>query len=205
MQDMMTDRVTLVKADGTVFRKDIAALVTAGQVTTWTPDLPVEVGDHILRQLPSGLVEDYVVKDPRFYDALGMGAHFQIKVQRSTAPTAEPATVIQNITNHFHGPNARVNYNSTDNSTNIVNTGPTIEQLRDFVTKVSAAKVALPEPQQTEIATPIALLEDEIRSGNPSPLRVTSALQSLKTVAEGAAGGIVADGIVAMVGSLLGN
>ena len=63
-QSLMRDKVTLVKKDGTVLRSDIPATVSTGQITTYAEDLPIEVGDHFLRELPNGLVDDYIVCDP---------------------------------------------------------------------------------------------------------------------------------------------
>ena len=115
---MAKDNVSLVKKDGSVFRKDIPATVTSGMVITFVADLPIEVGDHFFRQLPSGLVEDFIVTDPGFMRGVGgaIGPHFQAKVRRGDEPTAAPQTII----NHITGNNARVNVNSVDNSSNSV-------------------------------------------------------------------------------------
>ena len=64
---LLTDKVTLVKKNGTVVRKDIKASVQSKMIFVHDQDLPIEVGDHFLRQLPSGLVEDYIVDDPGFH------------------------------------------------------------------------------------------------------------------------------------------
>lgn len=114
--DMARDKVTLVKKDGTVVESGISANVSSRQVTIFRSDLPIEVGDHFLRQLPNGLVEDYIVIDPSFHQAFhGIMAHFQTKVRRSDAPTSSPQQIINNIT----GANAKVYNQSVDNSTNI--------------------------------------------------------------------------------------
>lgn len=113
------DKVTLVKKDGTVFRADIPATVSTGEIITFIRDLPIEVGDHFLRQLPNGLVDDYIVTDPGYRSGVAGGViqpHFQVKVRRSDAPAAPPQTIIAN----FHGPNSRMNVNSTDSSSNTV-------------------------------------------------------------------------------------
>jgi hypothetical protein len=119
------DKVSLVKKDGSIFRSDIPATVSSGMIITFLANLPIEVGDHFLRQLPSGLVDDFVVIDPGFMRGVGgaIGPHFQTKVRRSDEPVASPQTVI----NHIVGNNARVNINSTDNSLNsIVENSPEI-------------------------------------------------------------------------------
>lgn len=48
------------------------------------------------------------------------------------------------------------------------------------------------------------MLEDEIRSGKGDQSRLRGALQSMKTVAEGAGGNLVAAGIAAVIGRMLG-
>jgi hypothetical protein len=118
-EQLLRDKVTLTKKDGTIFRKDVAASVQSNMISIFDPDLPIEVGDHFLRQLPSGLVEDFVVDDPGFRSGLeSIPPHFQTKVHRSDRPIGQPQTIITNIA----GDNARVNVNSTDNSTNTVTT-----------------------------------------------------------------------------------
>jgi hypothetical protein len=120
-RDMMRDKVTLVKADGTIVRQNIMAQVSAGQIITFDADLPLEPGDHFLRSLPSGLVEDYLVDDPNFMTGIhGIPSSFQSKVHRSREAAAPPQQVIQRITNHFHGDNSRVTF-GTDKSINVVN------------------------------------------------------------------------------------
>lgn len=201
--DMLNDRVTLVKADGTVFRENIKAQVSTGMIITFDSDLPLQPKDHFVRVLPSGLAEDYIVIDPGYITGMrGIKGHFQAKVHLSDAPTASAQSVIQNITNNFHGANSRVNINSTDNSTNTNVTASTL-QLAKLLEEVKPYLPSLPEPQRSEIAAPIELLEAEVRSGRPDQSKVQAALLSAKTVAEGAGGNLVASGIGALIGNLL--
>jgi hypothetical protein len=119
IRNLMKDTVTLVKANGTVARENIRAQVSAGQIITFDADLPLEPGDHFLRSLPSGLVEDYVVDDPNFIKGIrNIPSSFQSKVHRSDQAAALPQRVIQQITNNFHGDNSRVTF-GTDNSVNM--------------------------------------------------------------------------------------
>lgn len=201
--DMLNDRVTLVKADGTVFKENIKAQVSSGMVITFDNDLPLQPNDHFVRVLPSGLADDYIVIDPGYLTGLrGSKGHFQAKVRRSDAPAASAQSVIQNITNNFHGANSRVNINSTDNSTNTNVTVSTL-QLAKLLDEVKLYLSSLPEPQRSKIATPIELLEAEVRSGRPDQSKVQAALLSAKTIAEGAAGNLVATGIGALISNLL--
>jgi hypothetical protein len=79
------DNFTFVKKDGTVLRSDFPASIGRGTITTFVTDLPIEVGDHFLRTLPNGLVEDFLVDDPRYSKGIGpIPANYQIKVHEAT-------------------------------------------------------------------------------------------------------------------------
>jgi hypothetical protein len=198
----MKDKVTLVKKDRTVLRSDIPAAVSSGQITTFVTDLPFEIGDHLLRQLPNGLVEDYVVSDPGYHSGIAgaIQPHYQVKVRRSDSAPAPAQSIIAN----FHGPNARMNGNATDNSVNVaLGTPITAEQLAEFVAQVQASMTALPTEQQNNIAEPLAMLAHEAATPVPSQPKIVAALQTMKTVAEGAAGNLVASGIGTLIGRML--
>lgn len=202
-RDLMRDKVTLVKADGTVVRENIQAQVSAGMIITFDADLPLEPGDHFLRSLPSGLVEDYVVDDPNFMTGIRrIPSSFQSKVHRSREATAPPQQVIQRITNHFHGDNSRVTV-GTDNSINVVNQLQPVA-VANLVEQIKPHVNSLPEPQRTEITAPLKLLEDEIRTGSPEPSKMQGALRSILTIIEGAAGNLIAEGMQAMIRRILG-
>lgn len=202
-RDMLRDKVTLVKANGTVARENIQAQVSAGQIIMFEADLPLEPGDHFLRTLPSGLVEDYVVDDPNFMTGIhGIPSHFQSKVRRSQEAADLPQQVIQRITNHFHGDNSRVTF-GTDYSVNVVNQLQPLA-IADLVEQIKPHVGSLPEPVRTEIAAPLKLLEDEIRGGSPEPSKLQETLRSLLAIVEGAAGNLVAAGIQAMITKMLG-
>jgi hypothetical protein len=112
---LLNDRVTLVKKDGTVFKRDVPASVQTKMIFIHDATLPIETDDHILRTLPSKLDEDFIVTDATFYNAGSLGlTHWEIKYRRSNAPLAPTQTIINNISGH----NARVNISSTDNSVN---------------------------------------------------------------------------------------
>ena len=197
--DLMNDSVTLVDRAGNVIREDVKANVQRDMILTSDASLPVQVGDHFLRKLPSGLVEDYVVDDPGFIQGLhGVPGHYQSIVRRTDARVAPAATVIQ----YIHGDNAKVYSASVDNSSNTtinissMSVAGLLEQIRPHLHH-------LPEEQRLAILSPIELLESEIRSGKPDPTKMRGALQTMVTIAEGAAGNLVAAGIVGMIGQLL--
>jgi hypothetical protein len=201
LASMYSDRATLVKADGTVSRTDLLAVVSKGSIQLHDGTLPIEAGDHLLRKLPNGMVEDYTVIEPTLHSGLGI-KFYEVEVRKGTSPAQPPQAAIQNITNIFHGSNSRANINSTDNSINVA-TGLDLEAIRDFAAQVRSSRSSLPEPQRGDIATPLAALEAVIHSPEPTPSKVAGAVQSVKTVAEGAAGNLIASGIVSLAGSIL--
>ena len=202
LTDFNKDKVTLAKADGTVVKDQVPALVTEDMIFTGDKDLPVQIGDYLLRELPNGLVEKYEVRNPKYYDVgSNLGAHFQIDVVRVGTPQAK-AEVGQSITNHFTGPNSRVNINSTDNSLN-VSAGFPSKQLRDFIEQVRSVLSQLPEDCQKIVESKLVTIEEEVNKPNPTKMPVLSALQSIKSVAEGASGNLVAAGIISLIRALL--
>lgn len=201
LRDLKKDKITLVKADGTVAKEHVPALVTGNMIFTTDIQLPVEVGDYLLRNLPNGLVEKYEVRNPRYYDVgHGLDAHFQIDVARAGTPQAQ-AAVVQGITNNFTGPNSRVNINSTDNSVNI-SADFSLDQLRDFIDQVRPVLSQLPEDGREVVKAQLITIEEETGKPTPEKMRVLSALQSIKSVAEGASGNLVAAGIISLIAAL---
>ena len=137
----MNDRVSLIKKDGTRF-ENLPASVQSGRIFTYDPKIPIEDGDQFERQLPSGIVEVFTVVDSGFQQAFhGIPAHYQSKVRKNTAesprsprPAAEPQVVYNLI-----GPNARVNIQSSDSSTNVVSVESVVlfDNLREVIRKSS--------------------------------------------------------------------
>ncbi len=198
LDNMLEDRLTLVKQDGTIAKEQIPALVMKGKIQIHDFTIPIEVADHLLRNLPNGFVEDYIVDDPVLQSGLGH-KFYTVHVRRSSSPAAQQRAAIQNITNNFHGANSRVNIASTDNSINI--SGEiSAEKAQAFLAQLKPVIAGLPEPQQTEIKGQVALLDEEINKTLPSPSKITEVLRSIRTAAEGAAGNLIASGIVAMLG-----
>ncbi|MCM3257030.1 hypothetical protein M3664_04445 [Paenibacillus lautus] len=76
--------VTIVKLNGEKFEK-IEAVVGPGEIVIEDGDLPLEEGDKILRLLPNGLTENYIVLDRGFYDEfLDIPAHYQARVRKES-------------------------------------------------------------------------------------------------------------------------
>ncbi len=91
---VLTDVLTLEKPDGRVF-ENIKAHVSDKGILIIDVSLPIEAGDKLIRVVPSGLRDVFVVDDPGYHAAVGgvLPAHFQAKVhrERSVTPVSHAA------------------------------------------------------------------------------------------------------------------
>lgn len=129
---LYSDRVTLVKANGDVSRTDLLAICEKGSIQLHDGTLPIEAGDHLLRKLPNGMVEDYTVIEPTLHSGLGI-TYYEVSVRKASSVQQTQPAAVQQITNIFHGANSRANINSTDNSTNVNADHSTIDRLQAAV------------------------------------------------------------------------
>lgn len=205
-QQAMNDKLTLVKKSGDVSKKYFPGLVSSSsEIITFEKDLPIQPGDHLLRELDSGLVDDFEVVDPGFMAGIGgIPPHFQVKVRRTDLQKEERQTVVQHIHNEFHGANARVNINSTDNSINVA-AAISRDDIVAFIDQLRSAMPDLPAARQDEIKSLLEVLDEEIAKPEPSQSRVREALQTIRSIAEGITGSLIATGIVATVARILGS
>jgi hypothetical protein len=120
--ELMKDRVTIRTADGTV-HEDVRASVQGERIFTERTDIPVRPGDTLTRSTPAGVEEVFVVVDPGLHAGLsGFPSTYQMRVRRADAPpvAVRSSGIVYNVT----GPNARLNINSIDSSTNVVDQAP---------------------------------------------------------------------------------
>ncbi|TAX72810.1 hypothetical protein ELI03_14160 [Rhizobium leguminosarum] len=115
--DECNEKITIESRDGSL-RENVDGLVTGKMVLVPDSSIPIAPGDAILRRLPSGVIERLMVSDPGFKAANeGMPPHYQVSYFREgQQPEGTPGHTI-----HVSGSNARVNINSIDHSTNVVN------------------------------------------------------------------------------------
>ena len=116
------ENLTLIKANGQEI-PDISLFFSANEFKIPDGNLSIVEGDTFRRVLKNGDVEEYVVLD-RGYHSGGvlkeMSPHYEAKVRKKTVlPDLPPVSNTYNVA----GENSRININSTDHSTNIVNTG----------------------------------------------------------------------------------
>lgn len=121
LKRVFKERVNVVTKRGE--SKDVPASVQRAKIYIFKTDIPIEPGDKVIRMVPSGVVEEYIVEDPGFYSGMGsIPDNYQIVVRCADAVRHQPigASVMYNII----GANARFSINSVDNSTNIIDSAP---------------------------------------------------------------------------------
>lgn len=184
ISNLHRDIVSLIKKNGESIH-DIKSNVTSNIIfITYSGEL-IESGDLIQRKMTNGAIETYEVIDPGFKEGLRghIPAHYQIKHKNLGLPEAEKA--IQNITYNFSGHNARVNNDSVDNSTNVVQTDSSIiehiQALRQEVNRVVESEILKKEALEI-----IDAIEGQFESSSPSKAVLNSlclALPQLGSIA----------------------
>ena len=190
ISSLSRDTVSLLKKSNGEEVKGIKANVQKKKIFIQRSDVLIEPGDLIQRKMSNGGKETYEVIDPGFYESIGgIAAHYQIDVKKLGLPEAQKA--VQNITYNISGPNVRINQNSVDNSTNIVNVNPDIsahiESLKSEIEKLNISK----SEKQSALELTNAI-EDQFKSGNPSKSVVKTLISALPYAAN-----------IASIGSLL--
>jgi hypothetical protein len=94
--------------------------------------------------------------------------------------------------------------NATDNSINMVQGSLQLDQLANFIEQLRPLITALPQDQRTAIEPHLTALQAEMANPIPTQTKIRSTLESIRVVAEGAAGNIIAAGIISIISNLLG-
>jgi hypothetical protein len=164
-QSMMNDSIRILKSDGQEI-EGLKASVQSKGIYLMRSDVLVEPNDLIQRVMSNGGTETFRVIDPGFHEGLhSIPSHYQMKVQKLGIPEAEKA--IQSITYNISGPNARVNNNSVDISTNVANINSDISEhismLRQEVQHLIAA-----HEEKKEALEIVDAIEEQFESSTPS-------------------------------------
>lgn len=186
---LMRDTVSILKTTGEQI-ENIKASVQRKKTFIQRSDILIETGDLIQRTMSNGATETYEVIDPGFHEGLGgIPAGYQIVHKNLGLPEAEKA--IQSITYNLNGNNSRVNNNSTDNSTNVVNinndVAEHISMLRDEIKRLIESV-----SEQNEALEMVDAIEGQLQSDKPS-----------KPVLKTLLGALPSGGSIASIGSFL--
>jgi len=188
-QQMMTDNIKVMKSDGQEF-SDLKASVQRKYIYLMQSDVLIEPNDLIQRVMSNGGTEIFKVIDPGFHEKWdSIPAHYQIKVQKLGIPEAQKA--IQSITYNINGPNARVNNNSTDNSTNTININQDIEKYL-IMLRQEIEKIIKSNEEKKDALEVVDAIQDHFKVGSPSKAVISALLSALPHV-----------GNIASIGSFL--
>lgn len=176
------DKVDLKKVDGSGANGIVANVAGSDLIVIRSNKYIIDVGDLLTRKLSNGGEETYQVIDPKYYETTpgSSGPHYQLKVKKLGVPEARAA--FQHIVYNVTGNNARVNVDSVDNSTNIVNVhavGEQIEVLRKEIEKLDVSPVTKTESLEVLDAVEEHLVKDK----KPKRSVVMALLDSLPKVA----------------------
>jgi predicted choloylglycine hydrolase len=179
---MANDKIAIIKPDGQIF-ENIKANVQSAKIFIYDEKIPLEENDKIYRQIPSGLVETYIVLDRGYHCAFySIPGHYQAKVKREESISNDK---YKSITNNYYltGQQSKLNINSIDNSVNEINNGFNIEQLEALLEKL---KETIPEnisiEDKTTIDESIDVIQTEIAKPQPKRSMLKTALNGLSAL-----------------------
>jgi len=172
----MTDTVNVLKQNGEVI-SDVNSSVQKDKIFIQRSDILIATGDLIQRAMSNGAEETYKVIDPGFHEKFhSIPAGYQMDVIKLGLPEAKSA--VQHITYNISGTNNRINQNSTDNSINVVNSNP---ELQDHIIALRNEIDRLSLPKEEELASyeVIDAVEAQVKSDKPSKAVVKMLLNGL--------------------------
>ncbi|MBF4232607.1 hypothetical protein EA002_22985 [Vibrio anguillarum] len=178
---MMKDKIQVLKSDGTTSSVMNASVQSKG-IYLMRSDFLIEPHDLIQRVMSNGGTETFKVIDPGFHEGMGrdIPAHYQMKVQKLGLPEAEKA--VQSITYNISGANARVNNNSTDNSTNVVNINSDLQEALSAL-KSEVKRLNISDSEREEAYEVVEAIDAQCQNEKPSKVVVNALVKSLPTAA----------------------
>jgi hypothetical protein len=116
---MLTDKISIVKPDGNVLGP-FKASVQRRQILFFEVQDLVSAGDKVLRELPNGVKETYLVENPEHHGGLSphISPFYRLHVRKEDDLAQSKTLFATNILN-FKGEFPRVNFQSADNSVNV--------------------------------------------------------------------------------------
>ena len=119
MRNLMREKVTIVHRDGKK-HENIHAAVTPKKIYIRKVTVPISVGDKIQRNLPSGQEEVFMVTNVHLLrGGVRIPDTYEISYEREGTQRRRSQHTSLNF-NVSNSPQARINFNSTDQSTNTI-------------------------------------------------------------------------------------
>ena len=203
----ITDEVTLIKRRGEIY-ENIPAHVQTNLILIEDITVPIEEEDKLIRKLPNGLEEVYVVIDIGFYNKMGsINSHYQVKVKKENI-LKEKQRLNNNI-NNFYGnvSNAQIQQNVRNSTQSIVlNTEyDKKDELKEYIEtlKSNINTVDLSVENKKIVDSSIKDIEREIDTRTYKSKVITEALNTIRNVLEGVTGSLIASGLIYTMGNLI--
>jgi len=178
--ELLTDRISVVTSDGKR-HDDIPAVVNSKEISIMQKTPLIESGNFIFRTMSNGGEEAFKVIDPGFHEEFyDIPAGYNMKVEKQNLVEARSA--IKSLQFHVSGNNARINYQSTDNSINIVNENPAlVEHLKALREAIDA--LSLTADEKDDAVAIIDSVEAQFLSGKPNKSVLKALLSGLPALA----------------------
>lgn len=177
-EDFMNDNIAIQKQNGEKV-EGLKASVQAPLIYLDNTAVIVETGDLIERRVSNGTVETYEVIDPVFHEEFhGIPANYELKVRKLGLPEAKAR--VHSITYNISGPNARINNDSTDNSTNNVTI---TNDLHDHVAALRQIITTLGDTQRQSASEIVDAVEANLTCHKPSKTVISTLLSALPHIA----------------------
>ncbi|WP_444883531.1 hypothetical protein [Microbulbifer sp. PSTR4-B] len=189
IQQVAKDKINVIKHNGEEFGGLKAVVGSSGIILEYSGFL-VEPNDLIQREMSNGGIENFQVIDPGYNEGHPpIKPFYNMKVKKLGLPEAEK--VRQSITYNFSGPNARVNNDSVDNSTNVVNVNSDVaEHISALRSEVN--RLVTDEQEKREALELVDAIEGQFSTDSPSKSVVKTLISALPSL-----------GNIASIGSLL--
>jgi len=172
----MTDKIKVIKSNGQEI-ENLKANVQSKGIYLMQSNVLIEPHDLIQRIMSNGGTETFKVIDPGFNEGFhGIPAHYQMKVQKLGVPEVEKA--IHSIIYNISGPNARINNNSADNSTNIININQDIAEHLSAL-RQEIEKTVKTSEEKKDALDAIDTIQGQFESGKPSKVVIKTLISSL--------------------------
>ncbi|MFK5975014.1 MAG: hypothetical protein QM493_00775 [Sulfurovum sp.] len=127
--------------------------------------------------MSNGGIETFRVIDPCFTEGIrNFPSSYNMKVEKLGIEEADKA--IQSITYNMHGSNARINNNSIDNSTNIVNIN---QDVVEYLTQLrqEIEKLVTSNKEKKEALEIVTAIEREFESNSPNKTIINALIGAL--------------------------
>jgi hypothetical protein len=134
-------------------------------------------------------------------DVLGEGLQFSANERKEALPVTQHffATTIGVVGGTISG-QADIDVTQTVGERSI-----DLEAVRRLVQEIKRGLPLFPDEQATRLADSVGSIERELGSSSPNPGKLQQLLQSVRTTCEGAAGNLMAAGVLSMLPKILGS